>query len=153
MSQGQIKSAYVLNFANFVEWPAGTVWSNGKVTLCVVGKNALDGMLFELEGRKASGRDLHVVEYANQNANLRGCHLVFIGESERHSAAAIIKALENFPILIISDIPDFSANGGGIGLLYRGSKITFEVNLDSIKKAKLHLPGKLLNLAANIFGK
>lgn len=153
MSEGQIKSAYVLNFANFVEWPAETVWVEGKATLCVVGSNVLGGALFELEGRKAGGRELHVLQRTGADGNWAACHLVFIGESERRSAAAILKVFENSPVLTISDIEDFAEMGGGIGLLYRGNKIAFEVNRASVTKANLHLPGKLLNLAANIFGK
>lgn len=153
MSEGQIKSAYVLNFANFVEWPDGTVWENGKANLCVVGNNVLGGELFALEGRKAGGRELHVLQRTGAEENWAACHLVFIGESARRSASAIIRTLENSPILTISDMTDFAEMGGSIGLLYRKNKIAFEVNLASTKKSNLHLPGKLLNLAANVLGK
>jgi hypothetical protein len=162
ISEGQVKSAYVLNFAKFVEWPAGTAWADNKVTLCVVGNSVLGGALFALDGRKAGSRELRVVQYASENflaghpnadINLSACQVVFIGESEQRRVVAIIKALEDSPTLTISDIGDFAEKGGDIGLLYHENRIVFEVNLASTQKSKLRLPSQLLNLASYIFGR
>jgi len=153
MSEGQIKSAYVLNFTKFIEWPAGVIGADGHVTLCVVGSDVLDGALLSLDGRKAGNRQLHVVQYANADANLNACHVVFIGESERHRFASIVKALGDSPALTISDIDNFAEKGGCIGLLYRENKIIFEVNLASAQKSRFRFPSQLLNLAASVFGR
>jgi hypothetical protein len=161
LSEGQIKSAYVLNFVKFAEWPAGAGVAD-KVMLCVVGSNVLGGALSELDGRKAGGRELRVVQYASENllaghpnadSELGSCHVVFIGESEQRRFVPIIKALGDSPALTISDIEDFAEKGGCIGLRYRENKIVFEVNLTSIQKSKLRLPGQLLNLASYVFGR
>ena len=152
LSEGQIKSAYVLNFVKFAEWPVGSK-ANDKVTLCVVGANVLGGALSALDGRKAGGRELRVVQYTNVDNELNSCHVVFIGESEQHHFVSIIKALGDSPALTISDIENFAEKGGGIGLLYRENKIIFEVNLASAQKSKLRLPAQLLNLASYIFGR
>lgn len=153
MSEDKIKSAYVLNFAKFVGWPADTAWAEDKITLCVVGSNVLDGALLELDGRKAGSRELRVIQRVNADDSLNGCQMVFIGESERKRAAAIIRGLGETPVLTISDIEDFAKNGGCIRLLYHQNKIVFEVNLASAQKSKLHLPGQLLNLASTVFGR
>jgi len=153
MSEGQIKSAYVLNFSKFVEWPGGVIEADGQVTLCVVGSDVLDGALLALDGRKAGTRQLHVVSHASADENLRSCHVVFIGESEQRRFVSIIRALGDSPALTISDIENFAEKGGGIGLLYRENKIVFEVNLTSTQKSKLHFPAQLLNLASYVFGK
>ena len=153
VSEDKIKSAYVLNFAKFVEWPAGVIGTNDKLTLCVVGRDVLGGVLLELDGRNAGGHELHIVLHPTADENLSGCRLVFIGESEQHRAIAIIKALGESSSLTISDIEDFAKKGGDIGLSYRANRITFEVNLASTQKSRLHLPSQLLNLASSVFGK
>lgn len=180
LSEGQVKSAYVLNFVKFAEWPVGG-GADGKVMLCVVGSNVLGGALSALDGRKAGSRELHVIQYASENllmepairpgeqttlarplvmdghpnagSELNSCHVVFIGDSEQRRFVSIIKALGDSPALTISDIEDFAEKGGCIGLRYRENKIVFEVNLASAQKSKLRLPGQLLNLAAYVFGR
>jgi hypothetical protein len=153
MSEGQVKSAYVLNFAKFAEWPVGQVLPDNKLTLCVVGNNVLGGALSALDGRRAGSRELRVVQHANADENLSVCHIVFIGDSEQRRVIAIIKALGDSPVLTISDIEDFAERGGCIGLLYHENKIVFEVNVASTQKSKLHLPSQLLNLASYVFGR
>ena len=161
LSEDQIKTAYVFNFIKFTEWPAGVI-TNNKITLCVAGSNSLDGALATLDGRKVEGHELHVVHYASENLfdgqpiadrTLKSCQVLFIGESEQHLFNSIIHFLDDSPVLTISDINDFAESGGCIGLLYRENKIIFEVNLASVRKSKLHLPGQLLNLSSQVFGR
>lgn len=153
VTEDKVKSAFVLNFAKFVAWPAGTTWQDNQTNLCVVGDNVLGGALLDLDGRKAGGHELHVVEYEKPGDKLKACHLLFIGISERRQASAIIGKLADAAVLTISDMEDFASKGGGIGLAYRDDRIVFEVNLAATKKAGLHLPGQLLSLAARVFGR
>lgn len=152
MTESQIKTAYVLNFAKFAEWPAGAIGAD-KLTLCVVGNDVLGGALAALNGRKAGGREMHVVPRRSAEDNLRDCNVVYIGASEQRRFLAIIMALGDTPALTISDIEDFAEKGGSIGLGYRDNKIVFEVNIASIRKSKLRLPGQLLNLASYVYGR
>ena len=152
MTESQVKTAYVLNFVKFVEWPAGSIGAD-KLTLCVVGNDVLGGALLGLDGRKAGGRELHVVQRRNAEDNLRDCNVVFIGASEHRRFLALVMALGDSPALTISDIENFAEKGGNIGLGFRDNKIVFEVNLASIRKSKLRLPGQLLNLASYVYGR
>ena len=152
LSEGQVKAAYVLNFVKFTEWPAGS-GTESQVTLCVVGNNVLGGALSALNGRKAGGRELHVVNYANTDSELGSCRVVFIGDSEQRHFVPLIKSLGDSPQLTISDIDDFAEKGGGIGLRDLDGKVVFEINLTPMQKSKLRLPGQLLNLASHVFGR
>lgn len=152
ITEGQIKTAYVFNFIKFTDWPAG-VGADDKVTLCAVGGNALDGTLATLNDRTAEGRKLHVVYYNSADSDLNSCQVVFIDKSEQSSFISIIQSLRDSPVLTISDIDNFSEKGGCIGLRYRENKVVFEVNLTSVQRSRLHLPGQLLNLASKVFGR
>lgn len=152
LSEGQVKAAYVFNFIKFAEWPAGVVAAD-KVTLCVVGNNVLGGAFAALDGRKAGDRELHVIRYANADSELKSCNVVFIGESEQRHFVFILKALGESSVLTISDIEDFAEKGGAIGLLHHQNKIAFEINLKSLQRSNLRLPGQLLNLASQVFGR
>ncbi len=152
-SEAQIKSAYVLNFIKFAEWPAHAVWVNDQITLCVIGKSVLGGVLGELDGRIAAGRELHVIQLATAEHGMDGCNVVFIGESEQRQVGTIIETLGAASTLTISDIDNFARNGGAIGLGFRDNKIIFEVNLAPMRKANIRLPSQLLNLATRVLGR
>ena len=160
-SEDQIKTAFVLNFVKFTEWPV-EFQANDKLTLCVVGSNALGGALASLEGRKVENHELHVVQLSSEELQLTppktnsvssSCRAVFIGQSERNRFLPIIQSLGYSPVLTISDIDDFAEKGGCIGLRFRENKIIFETNLASVQRSKLHLPGQLLNLSSHVFGR
>lgn len=152
LSEVQIKSAYVYNFIQFVEWPINAVKTNDKLKVCVIGDNELLTSLSTLNGRKAGEHELQVMR-ADSTAVWNTCHVLYIGEHEQRRFIPIIKSLGTAPVLTISDIPDFALRGGGIGLLYRNNKMQFEVNLASTRQAGLRLSSQMLNLAANVLGK
>jgi len=153
LSEGQIKAAYLYNFAKFVEWPAEALPANANIVLCVIGNNVLDGALQALDGRKAGERELRVEQRNYTDTNLAACHLLFIGNSEQQRFVVTLKALRDAPVLTLSDIGDFAEKGGGIALLFRDNKVVFEVNLESTRNARLHLPGQLLNIATYVYGR
>lgn len=153
LSEAQIKAAYLYNFAKFVEWPVEVLPGNAELLLCVIGSNVLDGALEALNGRNIGTHPLRVATQSYANISLAGCHLVFIGASEQQRFLVILKTLGNAPTLSLSDIEDFAGKGGGIGLLLRDNKVLFEVNLETIRNAGLHMPSQLLNIAADVYGR
>ncbi len=153
LTEEQIKSAYVLNFIKFADWPAGVIPGDSKVTLCVMGNAPLGGALDVLDGRKAGKREIHLRQRAKFGDDLSGCHVLFIGESEQRWLTAVIKSLGDAPVLTISDIESFAERGGIIGLLHQENRILFEVNLAAARAGKLHLQGQMLNLATNVYGR
>ncbi|MCK9608551.1 MAG: YfiR family protein [Methylomonas sp.] len=153
LSEKQIKAAYLYNFAKFVEWPADMLSPNAEILLCIVGNNALDGALDGLNGRNVGEHPLRVEQKNYADLSVAGCHLLYIGDSEQAHFLVILTALGNAPTLTLSDIDDFAEKGGGIGLLFRDNKVVFEVNLESIRKAGLHLPSQLLNIASYVYGR
>ena len=152
IEEGQIKTAYVFNFIKFTDWPDSSGPDN-RLTLCVVGSNALGGALATLNDRMVGDRKLHVVYYNSDDANLSSCQAVFIGEAVQNRFISIIQSLRDSPILTISDIDSFAEMGGCIGLRYQENRVVFEVNLTSVQKLRLRLPGQLLNLASKVYRK
>jgi len=152
LSELQVKSAYVLNFIKFVEWPASAIRPGDKLRLCVIGNDELHASLSALNGHKLGEHELQLV-HVDSNPAWNACNVLFIGEREQRRLGPIIKSLGAAPVLTISDIPGFAERGGGIGLLNRNDKMLFEVNLASTRQAGLRLSSQMLNLAANIFGK
>lgn len=152
-SATQIKAAYLYNFAKFVEWPEQLLPADNELSLCVMGDSDMGTALAELDGKQAGERVVRVVQRHYADPALSGCRILFIGRSEHQRFVMTLKALTDLPVLTLSDIQDFAEKGGAIGLAVRDDKIVFEVNLESIRKAGLRVPGQLLNIAAYVYGR
>lgn len=143
----QVKAAYLLNFAKFVEWPPGVFSSpDAPITLCVLGKSPFGSMLDAIQGKIVNGRKV-LVSLSMDVQNVKACHLLFIGASEEASLPFILKELKNTKILVTGDMQRFAQRGGVIGFVIRDMKIGFEINVDAARRSGITISSRLLSLA------
>ncbi len=143
----QIKAAMIYNFAKFVEWPADALApAPAPLTLCVLGRDPFGGALAAIEGRSAQGRELRVRRGLAAD-EFRGCHLLFIADSEERRLPALLRTLANQPVLAVSDIEGFAEAGGTIALIESDGRLQFEINLGAAQRANLKISSQLLRLA------
>ena len=150
LTEAQAKAAFVLNFARYVEWPASAFSSReAPLTACLVGRDALGASLAALEGRAVQSRTLKVRRGVAPD-DVRGCHLIFIAESEERRIVPIVRSVAMQPVLTVSDTERFIDIGGGIGLVFGDDRLQFEVNRQALDQAQLKASAALLKLARNI---
>jgi hypothetical protein len=143
----QVKAAYLLNFAKFVEWPPGVFSSpDAPITLCVLGKSPFGSMLDAIQGKIVNGRKV-LVNLSMDVQNVKVCHLLFISASEEASLPFILKELKNTKILVTGDMQHFAQRGGVIGFVIRDMKIGFEINMDAARRSGITISSRLLSLA------
>ncbi len=58
--------------------------------------------------------------------------------------------LNGSSVLTVSDMPQFSRQGGMVQFILDGSRVRFEINLASAERAGLTLSSELLKLAVNV---
>ena len=150
LDEYQVKAAFVCNFANFVEWPAGTFHApHDPFTICVLGKNPFGQSLANLAlGKSVDGRPFSVNEIAD-TAQMRPCQIAFISSSERLRFRSILETLRDSSVLTVGDTPDFIAEGGMIGLRLDGGRIRMQINAQAAKLRNLRISAHLLSLAEN----
>lgn len=146
-SEQQVKAAFLVNFMRYVEWPE----SSAKATLCLFGRDVLGNALASHEGRAVGGREL-VVRRINSQEQLAGCQLVFVPDVEEARIAAVLRWTEGLPILTVSDAEFFARQGGGIALVREDERLRFDVNLDTLRRARLKAASAMLRLARQIIG-
>lgn len=139
----KLKAAFIYNFIKFVEWPS----DSGTIKVGVFGKNPFQGELKKLETKKVGSRAIKVAAVSSLS-EAKGYQVVFVSDSAQ--AKQLVKAVEGSPVLTVSDLPNFSKDGGGIGLVSSKNRIRFSINTTSLKKASLRASSKLLGLAAKI---
>ena len=78
------------------------------------------------------------------------CHILFIASSAQNNVEGLIKQCHGKPILTVSDIDDFSRNGGIITMVQLENNIRFSINQQSLLSSGLRMSGQLLKLAREL---
>ena len=144
--EGNVKAAMVLNFMKFVEWPASAFGSPGEpIVLAALGDDPVAASLSSLQGKTVSGR-LVVLQVVPTASELRRCHVLFVGASEKQRLGPVLQAVQGWPTLTISEMDGFAGRGGMIGFARRDDRIGFEINDEAARKAGLKVNAKLLYL-------
>lgn len=146
-TEAQVKAAYVLNFAKFTDWPAGTFQSpSAPLHVCVLGNAETAAGFANIQGKQAQGRDVQV-RIMPKLGELALCHALYFDGSERASTAAALKTVAGRPILTVSDVEGFVDAGGMLGLVLVDGKIRFDANREAARGNGLQLRAQLLSLA------
>lgn len=147
----QIKAAYLLNFARYVEWPAARLAAAQALRVCVLGRDPFGGALSALEGRQINGREVRVrqLEGVDQAGE---CHVVFISDSEERRLGPMLRTLASRGLLLVSDLDGFAEAGGSIGLVTEDGRVRFDINQTSLQRDGLRASAQLLRLARNVHG-
>ncbi len=95
------------------------------------------------------GDTIHVVAPVRA-ADWRGCQVLFLESVDGTLPVDGLHALAATPVLTISDVPDFAAQGGMIGLKLRADRVRFDINQGASRRAGLVLSSQLLKLADEV---
>jgi hypothetical protein len=150
LTENQLKASFVLNFARYVEWPAGAFpHAEAPLTICMVGRDFRGLSLAELDGRRIGSRPVSVRSDVRLET-IQGCHVAFIAESEERRLAPTLRGIGTRPILTVSDVENFIDAGGDIGLVSGGERLQFEVNREALASRQLRASSQMLRLARNL---
>ncbi len=144
----QVKAAFLFNFTQFVEWPAGTFDGTGtSFVIGILGENPFGNYLREIvAGESVNGHPLIIQQYKNVD-EIKSCHILFINPAEINHVSEVITSLKGRSILTVSDAPGFIQSGGMIRLVTSNNKIRIQANPVKAKEADLIISSKLLGVA------
>jgi YfiR/HmsC-like len=143
----QVKAAYLLNFARFVEWPSDVLPAGSPLTIAVIGNDPFAGTLENLmRGNPANGHPIRV-RYLRWNDSLVQCQIVYISTSEEAHLPEILRLMGSESVLTVSDMDRFSLRGGVIEFRMVGNRVRFDINRTPATAARIHISSKLLSVA------
>lgn len=152
-TDSEVKAAYLFNFLKFVDWPEDlnrgpqSPWVFG-----VLGDTPVGEDLQQLVAGKAiHGRELEVKKIATMD-DLRGCHILFIGASQRKRLPAILASLHGSSVLTVADMEHFIESGGMIQFVLQDSRVRVAIDVAAASRAHLKVSSKLLSLALSVTG-
>lgn len=149
-----VKAAFLLNFANFVEWPADTFATpSSPLMVVVVGDDPFGGALHRLAQNKIiNGRQL-VVRRIDPGDTFVEIQIMFLSASERGRVAKILRKVGDSSVLTVSDLEGFCQKGGMIQIAREENRIRFDVDLTPAQRSRLTISARLLGLARIVFSK
>jgi hypothetical protein len=146
----QVKAAFLLNIARFVDWPpGGFAQPTAPLTFCIVGSDPFGPHLDEaFSGRQVAGHQLEVRRLASVAP--AGCHVLFLGGSDPSKVSAALAQVGRAAVLTVGDTRSFAAAGGAIALYVDDQRVRFEVNVAASNRAGLTISARVLALASAV---
>ena len=145
----ELKSAYLFNFAKFVEFPESTFSSSKDPFIIGVYGNEsfLDILQNIIKGRTINNRNVIAISIT-QPSEMLNCQIIFFSKLSPTEVTMLLEFIGNRPILTVADnIEDFCQNGGMINFLPQHSQKRFEINPNAAQRAKISISSKLLILS------
>ena len=144
----EVKTAFLFNFAKFIDWPASSFPSpQAAFTICVLGQDPFGNVLDDtLLGKIIGVRPLVLHRLKDKN-EARHCQMVFISSSESARLPEIFASLQGTDVLLVGETPGFAASGGTIEFTLEDNHVRFTINLDAADRSGLKFSSKLLALA------
>lgn len=142
--ENEVKAVVVVNLLSFIQWPPETLTSEKELRLCVPASAPIASALRKLERRQVHGLPL-VLKWATGRDELRLCHAILAGSSEAAMMRAA-EAVQGLPVLLIGDGAGALERGAMIGVDIEGGRVVFDVDLTTLRKARLSASSKLLRL-------
>ena len=147
-SEVSLKSAFLYKFVHYAEWPADALGgAEDPISLCVLDHDEIAQVLEDaVRGRTSHDRPV-VVRNLAKSGDAAGCHLLFVGFSERSQIDRVLTSVADAPTLTVGDAEGFSRRGGIINFTRSGSRLGFEINRGAARRAGLALSSQLLKLS------
>lgn len=142
--QASYKAAIVYNIIRFAEFDGQPARPSVEpLRFCATASDPFSAALSGLEGRRIGSRTLDVRLVGSLSDASAGCDIAYVGNET---------AVRRLPpdVLLIGDAPDFTRNGGAVGLIRLGRQIRFEINIAAARAAGVTFSSKLLRLASDV---
>jgi len=148
LGEYQLKAAFLLNFAKFIEWPANPARDEKTpVAVCIFRFDPYGGALDEIvRGKKINNRDV-VVRRVSELPDLKACQMIFLSSREDHMLPEALNSLQGSNALVVGESDGFAERGGAIQFYLENNRLRFAVNVDALQRAQLNVSSKLLALA------
>ncbi|MGH8601758.1 MAG: YfiR family protein [Gammaproteobacteria bacterium] len=152
LEEHTLKALYTYQLGKVTEWPATKLTpSEANLNFCILGKNPFGSSALDaIQNKWVQGRPLRIEIYPSgllSKEAIVTCHILFISESEKSRFRSILAQLHGSPVLTVSDIDNFAAQGGMIALVKLQEQVRLEINSMALRQSGLAVSSKLLELA------
>lgn len=146
ISERDMKTALIYNFAVFTTWPfiAGETFN-----ICVFEEDRENINDQLLKAKRISGKQTNLVVIHKINA-INNCQVLYL-EAKKIKSKRLADTLKNNSILTIVNSTENTTNTGIINILLINNRFNFTINNETARYSNLTLSSKLLRLAAEVY--
>jgi hypothetical protein len=138
----QVKAAFLLNFARFVEWPPSALANDAPFNVCILGGDPFGPAIDQIvEGESVNGHKITVTRI--REVQQASCQVLYTAGSPAGNSAAP-------GVLTVGEGDEFIRRGGIIAFVIDSRRVRFDINLKAAASAGLKLSSKLLAVARSI---
>jgi len=150
---GEVKAAFLYNFARFTEWPSDAFKSDSSpFVIGIAGDEVLrHNVDIVIRGKFAGNRSLETRQVKDA-IDMAGVHILYIGGRASSHVEDFVQVLNGGPVLTVGDGDQFSDKGGMINFLIVGNRVRFEIKLDATEHSRLKVSSRVLTLARILHG-
>jgi hypothetical protein len=146
----QVKAAFVLNFIRLVNW-AGIPGdeSNPALPVCALANSDFaDAVRQSAAGKTVGNRSISF--RLSPNPDPAHCRVLLVDATQYPTARQALAAVQDGPVLTIGNGPGFLRIGGMLELSVRDRQVQFDAGLEPIRRSRLDVSARLLQLSRNL---
>jgi hypothetical protein len=142
-----VKAAFLVNFARYVEWPDDAFESaDSPIVIGVLTETSLPEAVEKVSAdRRIKSRPVLVKGFADASV-VTICHLLFIGADREEQARDAMKRLDGAPVFSIADYGSHGRYDTMANFVRQGKKIRFEIDDRRARRAGIKVSSRLLRL-------
>lgn len=145
-----IKAAFLPKFAAYVNWPAKSALApEDPLQLCIIGRDPFGNKIDEAATRQRIETHPLVVRRLDTTVNAEHCHIAFIGGSPKQGVKAALKALDDLPVLTVTD-DRFGADRGMVHFILKDGRVRFHIDNAMAVHSELSISSRLLSIALSV---
>jgi hypothetical protein len=159
MKVARRKALFVEQFTRLVEWPGQALRAEGPFVLCLQGQSPTEAELAKLAAVRHFKERPCEVRRPRASAELAACHVLYLSATEGPRLAQTLAAVAGRPVLTVSDTAGFVERGVQFNLFEEtraapqpGTYVSFEMNVDAIKRSLLSFDPRLLTAGRRVGG-
>lgn len=146
-----VKSAFLVNIVQFIDWPASRLRSGEEFVTCVLGDSPVTPRLTALSGQLIKGHPFRV-RTVSPPMVLNGCHVLFVPAAASDQLRELVVRNRGTGVLFVSERQDTAQPESVVNLFVAENRVAFDINLDVAAAQELTVSSKLLRLAGHVYG-
>lgn len=147
--EAAVKAVFLYRFAGYVTWPPSTE-NAPPFTIAVLGGESVAAQLKEfLPGHPIQGRPARVAAI-QELRQLGDAAMLYIGPDVTGKLGALIQALRDRPVLIVTDQAGALEQGSMVNFIIEQQHVRFEISTAAAKRSGLLIGSGLLAVAERV---